>query len=211
MASLPDVLAAHSPLLLLDAASSLIQVGWLAAGEPPRWQTSPAESGIGLFEAIEALAVDVNQAEAFVFCEGPGSILGIRTAAMAIRTWNVLRPRPVFAYSSIAVVAQALGRPELGVIVDARRDSWHLYQLGTGLRRVPTDALPPDLAMPDPFRHWTTLPPHASRVSYSLAELLPRVAALDLLRPTEAPDAFLHEDPAYVTWTAKIHRAPPAR
>ena len=30
----------------------------------------------------------------------------------------------------------------------------------------------------------------------------------DLLRPAPLPEAFLHEDPAYVTWTPQIHRAP---
>jgi hypothetical protein len=45
---------------------------------------------------------------------------------------------------------------------------------------------------------------------HSLAELLPRVIDADLCRPTDAPDAFLHEEPSYVTWTAKIHRAPSA-
>ena len=31
---------------------------------------------------------------------------------------------------------------------------------------------------------------------------------LDLFRPTDAPDAFLHEEPSYATWTPQIHRAP---
>jgi tRNA threonylcarbamoyladenosine biosynthesis protein TsaB len=208
MTSLRDVLTAHAPVLLVDAASSLVQVAWLARDEPPRWHSSTAESGIAIFECLGALGVDVNQAGGFVFCDGPGSILGIRTAAMAIRTWNVLKPRPVFAYTGIALVAHALGRPELGVIVDARRDSWHVYQTGSGLRRLDAARLPAELATPEHFRHWAALPPHAALVSYDLAALLPRVAELDLLRPTEAPDAFLHEEPGYLTWTPHIHRAP---
>ena len=30
----------------------------------------------------------------------------------------------------------------------------------------------------------------------------------DLLRVIDLPDAFLHEEPRYVTWTPQIHRAP---
>ena len=30
----------------------------------------------------------------------------------------------------------------------------------------------------------------------------------DLFRATDAPDAFLHEEPSYATWTPQIHRAP---
>ena len=38
----------------------------------------------------------------------------------------------------------------------------------------------------------------------------PRVLDVDLFHETRAPDAFLHEEPSYVTWTPKIHRAPGA-
>src|SRR3954468_553528 len=105
MRSLGQILETHAPVLVLDAASTPIQAGWLERSVGSRWQTSSLEAGIGGFTAVETLKVDVNQAGAFVFCEGPGSILGIRTVAMAIRTWCLLRPRPGFAYASIALVA----------------------------------------------------------------------------------------------------------
>ena len=66
-----------------------------------------------------------------------------------------------------------------------------------------------ELVTPENFRHWTPLPAEVRRVPYSLEALLPRVAGEDLFLPTEAPDAFLHEEPSYVTWTPQIHRAPP--
>lgn len=199
---------AHFPALVIDAASSLIQVGLLSADGAPTWETSTDEAGVAVFQCIEKLGINPREAAAFVFCEGPGSVLGIRTAAMALRTWNALDPRPVFAYSSLAVVAHALGRPDLALIADARRDAWHHYQIGRGLRRIPAAELTGELAMPDNFRHWSALPANVARVPYSLAELLPRVWDAELLRVTDAPDAFLHEEPSYVTWTPQIHRAP---
>jgi tRNA threonylcarbamoyladenosine biosynthesis protein TsaB len=30
----------------------------------------------------------------------------------------------------------------------------------------------------------------------------------EMLISTDAPDAFLHEEPSYVTWAPHIHRAP---
>ncbi len=207
MPSLRQVLTAHGPVLLLDAASSLIQVGWLEAGQA-RWQKSDAEAGVGLFAAIKALGADVGQAGAFVYCDGPGSILGIRTVAMALRTWTLLQDRPVFSYSSLALVAEALGRSETGVLVDARRDTWHLYQTGRGLRRVMTAELPADCVMPEHFRHWAPLPSKVTSTGYDLAALWPKVETIELLHPAPAPDAFLSEEPAYVTWTPQIHRAP---
>lgn len=211
MPSLRAILADHAPVLLLDAASPRVTVGWLAAPEPARWISSSGEAGIELFKNIEVLGKSVNDAAAFLFCEGPGSVLGIRTVAMALRTWNVLKPRPVYTYSSLALVAHAMGRMELGVIADARRDSWHHYQIGSGLRRVATADLAGELATPEDFRHWTPLPSPVSLVPYVLAELWARAAEADLIRATSAPAAFLHEDPNYATWTPQIHRAPAPR
>jgi tRNA threonylcarbamoyladenosine biosynthesis protein TsaB len=130
---------------------------------------------------------------------------------MALRTWRLLRPRPMFAYCSLAVVAHAIGRENVSVIADARRESWHSYRLGEGLRRVPVAALSGELVMPQNFRHWSTLPPHVQVIPYSLAGLLPKVWDADLLQETDSPDAFLHEEPSYVTWTPQIHRAADSR
>lgn len=198
------------PALVIDAASAQIQVGLLRADQPPAWHTSTDEAGVAVFRGIEQLGVDPMAVSAFVFCDGPGSVLGIRTVATALRTWNVLRPRPVFAYASLALVAHALGRPDVGVITDARRESWHHYAIGRGLRRVPTADLAGEVVMPEHFRHWSNLPADVSiaRVPYSLASLLTKVWDVDLLQETDAPDAFLHEEPQYVTWTPHVHQAP---
>ncbi len=210
MPSLRQLLAAHTPLLLLDAASARVQVGWFESGDPAgaKWAAVDKEAGTGVFRGLEILGVDLGRARAFAFCDGPGSVLGIRTTAMALRTWSVLEARPVFAYCSLALVAAALGGNDLTVIADARRDLWHTWARGGGLRRAPAGALTGELVMPENFRAWSALPPGVRRVPYSLAELWPRVADAELLRATDAPDAFLHEEPNYATWTPQIHRAP---
>lgn len=209
MSNLHQVLAAHAPLLVIDAASSRVQVGWIdAVGTTGRWASSEEESGIAVFRGIEQLGVDVASAGAFVFCDGPGSILGIRTVAMALRAWTTLTPRPIFAYSSLALVSHALPNPEITVIADARRDAWHTYRRGESLSRVPSAALSGSLVMPQGFRNWTALPGSVRPTPYSVADLLVATAEHDLLRPTTEPDAFLHEEPSYVTWTPQIHRAP---
>lgn len=208
MASLRQLLASYSPLLVIDAASARIQVGVLHRTQPARWTTSEDEAGVGIFRCIERLAFPPADAGAFVFCDGPGSVLGIRTSAMALRTWNVLTPRALFAYHSLAVVAASLDRPNVTVIADARRESWHAISKGPALRRIPVGELAGDLAMPEGFRHWSSLPAGVTMTPYSLDDLLPRVIDADLFRATEAPDAFLHEEPNYAAWTPQIHRAP---
>lgn len=209
MASLRQLLARGS-LLVLDAASSIIQVGWFRPGQPARWIRREEEAGTGLFGAIEELGgADAVAADQLAFCDGPGSILGIRTTAMALRTWQVLRPRPLYAYGSLALLAHGLDLPGT-VIADARRESWHAYDRTRGLRRVPTTGLAglAPLSHPGPFRHWSPLPAETSPVPYDVAALLAAASEADLFLPTEAPDAFLHEEPSYVTWTPQIHRTP---
>jgi len=211
MPSLHQLLAQHSPLLLLDAASSRIQVGWIgAAGSDARWSVSEEEAGVGLFQSLQSLGVSPHAAGAWVFCDGPGSVLGTRTVAMALRTWGVLSARPTYAYHSLALVAAYLGRNDLAVISDARREAWNHFQLGGTLRRVPVASLRGELVMPEHFRTWSQEPAGLTRVADSVAEMLPRVSEYDLFRPIEAPDAFLHEEPSYVTWTPQVHRAPSA-
>jgi tRNA threonylcarbamoyladenosine biosynthesis protein TsaB len=224
MPSLLQLHSAHAPLLLIDAASANVQVGWLprspaisttkeqsspAPFAHEHWRISAEEAGVGVFRLVEELGVDVRNAGAFIFCDGPGSILGIRTVAMALRTWQLFAARPIFAYCSLALVAHALDRAEAGIIADARRDWWHYYRLGESLRRVATSELSGELAMPENFRHWSEPPANLTRVPYVVSDLLPRAAHVDLFHATDAPDAFLHAPPNYATWTPQIHRAPP--
>src|SRR5690349_20345122 len=118
MRTLRDLQAAYAPLLLIDAASTQVQVGWLPNADKPRWESSGEEAGVGIFRALAELGADLDSGGAFLYCDGPGSILGVSTAAITIRTFNVLRSRPVLAYHSLALVASNLG-PTTKVIADA--------------------------------------------------------------------------------------------
>jgi tRNA threonylcarbamoyladenosine biosynthesis protein TsaB len=211
--SLRETLDAHAPLLLIDAAAMTVQVGWLEREAAPRWIAVTEEAGAGIFRALGLLGADPARANAFVFCEGPGSVLGIRTSAVAIRTWQVLRLRPAFAYRSLELLARARGRPGLTLIADARKQSWHAVTLDTAgapgpLQRVAPEALSPPLATPEGFRQWSPLPPvRVEPLAYDVPELWRACDEAPLLRPAPEPDAFLHEEPSYVTWTPKVHQA----
>ena len=161
-----------------------------------------------MFGCIKALGVDPELVRAFAFCEGPGSVLGVRSVAMALRVWQALAPRPIFAYGSLAIVSHAIGQSDVGVIADARRDRWHHYSLHEGLGLRATGELSGNLVIPDGFRHWSALPANVRRVPYLLGELLPRIPDAALFHETDAPDAYLAAEPSYATWTPHIHRAP---
>ncbi len=226
MASLNSLLTAHGVVLLIDSASARVEVGLWRREAAPVWRQSRREAGIAIFEcvggALAEAAIGVRDVGAFVFCEGPGSILGIRTAAMALRTWQAAGPiaRPAFAYRSLELVAhdlQSAGiRLPFAVVADARRNAWHFVEAAADraigpLQRVPRAALadyPGDLFMPADFRAWVSPPRPARSVPYPPARLWPRQSGADLLHPAPAPDAFLHEESAYAPWTPQIHRAP---
>jgi tRNA threonylcarbamoyladenosine biosynthesis protein TsaB len=209
MPSLSQILRDSPPLLLLDASSERIQAGLLSEGSA-KWASRKTEAGTGVFECLEELAVDLGAVGAFAYCEGPGSILGIRTTAVALRMWNVLKARPTYSFQSLAVAAQGVGREDATLIADARRSLWHRYKLGGVLERVSAPDLSGELLSPEGFRHWDAMPAGTSLVSYDLASLLalPAVAYADLFSADAEPDAFLHEEPSYVKWTPQIHRAP---
>lgn len=212
MPCLAQLLVAHPSFLLVDTSSARVQVGlWAPSVTTPRWHTSEAEAGTGLFACVEALLAETGLAigdlNAFAFCEGPGSILGIRTAAVALRTWQVLANAPIYSFRSLDLAAHFHRRTDLTLIADARRDRWHVVSPQGTLSRIATNELRGALGMPEGFRHWTPLPANVERVSYDLTQMLPATAQIDLFRTAEHPDAFLHEDPAYALWTPRIHQA----
>lgn len=209
MPSLRELRSRYAPLLLIDAASAVIQVGALvsvSAGD--RWTRSSADAGTGIFENLAALPMTPADCGAFIYCDGPGSILGVRSAAAALRAWLVIGPRPVFAYHSLSLVARSLAQPGQQVIADARRGFWHRCAGSGSLERVPDAELGENLLMPEGFRHWSPLPPGVATTSYDLPSLLARAQEEALFTETNEPDAFLHEEPSYVTWTPHVHRSP---
>jgi tRNA threonylcarbamoyladenosine biosynthesis protein TsaB len=173
-----------------------------------RWAHSKEEAGVGVFRCLESLAVDLQSVRGFVFANSPGSILGIRTVAIALRVWRASASTPVFGYHALALVAESQDRRDVTFIADARRGAWHACRKGEAPRRTAAGELSGALAMPVGFRHWTPPPETAEGVPYRLEDLWPKAADADLLRPTEDPDAFLHEAPTYVTWTPQVHTAP---
>lgn len=216
MQSLDSLLRHHPSLLILDAASASVQAGWIERGANPRWVSIAAEASAGVFAAINELEVSPNAATAFVFCEGPGSILGIRTVATAIRMWTALRPRPVYSYRSLELIARTHGRPGQIAICDARRQSWHATAIDANhaigpLTRIPTAELPRSgLITPAGFRQWSAAPaPAPTVVAYEPDRLTTDLSDFPLLRDAPEPDAFLHENPSYVQWTPAVHRGPP--
>ncbi len=224
--SLTQLLEHHRCIAVLDSASTQVHVGLLRADQAAIWRTAPGEAGTALFAALDATLTEagltIGEVRAWAFCSGPGSVLGIRTAAMAIRTWQTTQPTPAYAYESLPLLASgetARGRRgPLTFIADARRDAWHAVGLDangkvTELQRLPrielADTSEP-LYLPSAFRAWAEPPRPAEDCSYEPAKLLAAATHVDLFTAAPEPDAHLTAPPEYKKWDARIHQAPSA-
>lgn len=217
MPSLNAILADHPSLLLIDASSQVIHLGWLRRGQPATWQATEQEAGTGLYQLLDRADLSPNDVDAFAYCAGPGSMLGIRTIAAALRTWVALRPRPIFHYRSLDLLVRTAGQPGATLICDARRRSWHAITLDSvgrpqPLTRIPEGELPAGpLLMPAGFRTWTTLPdPPPLTVPYEPPLLASTWSDEDLFALTDDADAFQPDRPTYARWTPSVHQAPSA-
>ncbi len=222
--SLASVVAAHGSVLVLDPCTIHVQAGVLRAGQPPLWHSGGDDSSIHLFAAAEICLKAANlrpsQVGAYVFCDGPGSQLGIRTAAMALRTWQALRPAPapVFAYRSLLVAALAHAQTHPGpfaVVADARRDSWHAVRVAadgsaTEVLRAARAELgdwSEPLLTPTGFRAWAQPPRPAGTCDYDCATMFGALAERPLLTAVAEPEPWLSAPITYKTWTGERHRA----
>lgn len=210
--------------LLLDAAGPLVQTGLWRNGQWIRWIGSGEEAGKSLFQGVERIFAEegtsIDRIDGFFFCTGPGSMLGLRIAAMAIRGWQSLRPQPlpIYGYSSHRLLAHMLlanGKtPPFHVISDARRDSWHVTTVlepgvGSALRRLPSDEL---AELTGPFYRMEERvraePPVkvAAILPYHLEKEAARFLEPGLLHPMTDADPSVLEAPEYKKWSAERHR-----
>ncbi len=209
------------PVLYLDAASPTVHVGLQVSDRvAPEWRQSTQEAGVGLFREVETLTraqgVSVSDLRSVAFCEGPGSLLGVRLVAMALRTWHALPraiPLEVSGYLSLELVAAGLlaeGTPgPFHILVDGRRATWNVLSVGAdgrwgAIRRRPAAEAFPEgerVFHPRGFPLWQSLPAEVETITYEPAALPALAAGFPLLHPVALPDAFMTEVPTYREWT----------
>jgi tRNA threonylcarbamoyladenosine biosynthesis protein TsaB len=216
-----------SPLLVLDTVSPTAWAGLLVDGRAACWRPVKGEAGSALFSAVESTLqearITVADLAGFAFNEGPGSLLGIRIAAMAIEGWQALGPgprRPLFSFRSLELLARlelANGRSgPFRLIADARRDSWHFLavagegSLGEIARLPAAEGLPEEgpILRPAGFPVWSRLPEGCSETAYD-PSLLPDGEWPALLRPAQQADAWLIDPPEYRKWEPAPPPPPP--
>ncbi len=205
--------------LVLDAglpnvhAGVLCGEGWLAL------ESRRAPAVESLFECVEKCldgsGTRLADLAGYLYCEGPGSILGMRIASMAIRSWRRFEPgkvTPCYSYRNLEILAAALledgTKPPFALFSDARRGHWNYLEVGEQgccqpVRRVTADELESS-GVP----LWQAEEPPASRaaplparvLSYELAEAAPWFYRYPLLRESGEPEPWVIREPEYRKW-----------
>ncbi len=217
-----------APLLLLDASSRTVQVGLWREG---RWlaYAGTAETALeGLFSAVnEVLHIGqtpLSGLGGFLFCEGPGSVLGIRLAAMAVSTWRALpgmKTRPVLAYRSTDLAACLVERTApspwpFHILTESRMERWAVLTCPAPGQREPlrevtheeAEALPGAIWHLSQRKAWRAAPTRATSLPYSLEKCPEVFATPALVRPIETPDVFTASPADYRKWEPQRHRSP---
>lgn len=214
------------PALVIDGSGSSVFAGVL--GADGTWLAHSETSGAALeclFPTVDATlkAAQLSLADlrGFIYCEGPGSVLGLRLCAMAIETWSRLYPASAHysGYNSLQLSAALICADTPGIdsallVSDWKKGAWNAVTIQDG-RPTATDVA--DDAMianwTGPLYHlpqrkgWQKPPANAIAVDYHPARL-PEV--LHLPTPTEDVALYASGINVFKKWIPERHRAPNA-
>jgi tRNA threonylcarbamoyladenosine biosynthesis protein TsaB len=208
------------PCLVIDGSARVgVRVGVLQGG---RW-VGEGLADEGALEATFACAesalrnagLALADIRSFAVCAGPGSILGIRVAALAARAWATLEPRPIFVWESLAALAQAAlaagqARP-FAVALESRLKRWNTVvvaaegALGAPAELEPEQVAALGLTVVSTAETAAAHFPMVQVVATPWATLPGLFATTELLRPEPKPEA-LNPAAAYATWDGERHR-----
>ena len=206
----------ESPWLLLDASGLSTRA---ALWQNSRWlafRADPAPALTALFTATRAVLADaalaLPEVGGFLYVEGPGSVLGLRLAALAIRTWQTEKPRPVQACGALHLAAALIlttTPAPFAICTGTRQGFWHLLEVphpdlaNLAVRTIPDDELA-RVAVPlyhIPARKtWHPAPAHARPLSADLQDRPQIFSHPGLLRAVAMAIPFTGAHPEYRKW-----------
>jgi tRNA threonylcarbamoyladenosine biosynthesis protein TsaB len=178
-----------------------------------------------LFPAVDAVldeaGLGLSDLGGFYYCEGPGSVLGLRLCAMAIETWVRLYPKAteLYAYNSLQLCAHSLLHGSEGletalIVADWKKGAWNALKIENA--QAGTVEVCDDAALLDwkgPLYHlpqrkgWQAPPRGALTLTYDPGQLSDLNSAPTLLRQTDSVELYNSGINTFQKWTAERHRA----
>ena len=212
--------------LVIDSSGNAVFAGLLDADN--RWIAKVERNGSPLeelFSVIEAVlnesGLSLTDINSYIYCMGPGSVLGIRLCAMAIKTWTRLYPKSAqyYKYDSLQLSAHALihSIPDLKdavIVSDWKKGAWNAVYIRGG--QVGATEVIRDGALIDwenliyhlPQRKGWQRPPHkVQTLSYDPSILSAIRDAEGLLQVTDRIELYSSGINTFQKWTPTRHRA----
>ena len=215
--------ANDSPSLLIDASTPWLHAGVMSGGAWLALERAEGDAVTLLPELVRLVlhraGLRIADMRTLIHCEGPGSLLGLRLAAMLMETWRAMPSMtgvPLFAYRSLAMAAALpaaipAGGDVFSVVTPFRRGSYCVCASdGTDLGLVDEAGLAAlkGRVLVIPQRRLKDIPPNAQALDYDLAPLPGIIQARpDLLRRTDHAIAFSPQLSQYQPWDGQRHRA----
>lgn len=214
------------PALVIDGSGSSVFTGILGANS--EWLGLSEQVGAPLEElfhsvetTLEAAQLKLSDIRSYIYCEGPGSVLGIRLCAMAIETWSRLYPESAkfFSYNSLCLTASALksSEPELDqalIVTDWKKGAWNAIRAGndaSGSIEVIDDSQLEEWNGPlyhlPQRKGWQAPPENAVTLQYDPSALSQIHGDAGLLQKTEGIELYSSGINTFQKWTPTRHRA----
>ncbi|MGC6423386.1 MAG: hypothetical protein ACON4O_00190 [Lentimonas sp.] len=215
------------PALLVDGSGSAVFAGVL--GEDQQWLAKTHQDGTPLeqlFPTVETtlLAADIELSDlrSFIYCEGPGSVLGLRLCAMAIETWGRLYPKSAqyFSYNSLQFCASLIRQEaetdsKALLVSDWKKGAWNAIEISSDTISETTVLNDEDIAdfaglvyhLPQ-RKGWQKPPSNAITLSYTPERLQSLFDDFSWLKATRGVELYSSGVNTFQKWTADRHRAP---
>ncbi len=209
------------PCLVIDgSAREGVRVGVLADG---RWVEESVVAA-GALEAMTDLAAEVlkkahlkfTDIKSYAVCIGPGSMLGIRVSAMAVRTWATLYQRPIYVWESLKLLSehaleQGVKTP-FAAINESRLKRWNFVAVKAADSFEPAVELEVDevnsKGLSLVVNHSSNLFPSATVMDDVWSHLPKLFQKKQCLKLEPKPDA-LNPAADYALWSGERHRRTP--
>ena len=216
----------NGPGLVVDGSGASVFVGLLGADGKWKSTISQASSPLeGFFSSVETVLhsaqCQISDVSNFIYCEGPGSVLGLRLCAMAIRTWGYLSKQPsvrYFAYNSLELTASliVMDNPDVNnalLISDWKKNVWNSIKIEGGKhgaittvddQMVNSQKDVPLFYLPQ-RKGWQKIPESVHTLEYS-PQRLPEV--WHLLKRTKEIELYASNMNVFKKWVPQRHRTP---
>ncbi|MDP4777215.1 MAG: hypothetical protein NWR76_04655 [Opitutales bacterium] len=226
MDTIPNIPEAHYPALAIDGSGSEVYAGIL--GADGQWLAQSSQTGAPLemlFPTVEATlkeaGLSLTDLRSYIYCEGPGSVLGLRLCAMAIETWSRLNPQSAhcYAYNTLQLCATLLLKDETLpkrtlLVSDWKKGAWNAVSLTDG--EIGDTSVADDTTIAEwegavyhlPQRKgWQKPPANAISLSYTPGRLNELLQSHNFLRPTKGVELYASGVNTFAKWTPDRHRA----